>query len=590
MKTARTALLVLLTAATAAAQMFRGDASHSAVYPLDSPAQEGRNLVGLQWRFATEGDGISSPVVVGDRVYAGSGDGHLYALDRLTGATIWTFDARSAIHSSPAAENGLIFFATRDGGLVAVDAATGRHRWRVATGPDKPLPWGHETGDYYIASPVLAGNGVVLFGAGDGSVNALDEKTGKAIWRTDIGERIRSTPAVSEGVVFVGTVQGRLHALALKDGAPRWTFDTEGTKLDSSKFGYDRRTIQSSPAVANGVVYFGARDGWVYAVGASDGKERWRYDHHISWIITSPAVADGVVYDASSDGAFVQALDATNGTERWRTKTGAPLWSSPAICGGVLYIGDHAGFLRAIDRTTGAELWFFRSAGDVLSSPVVSGDLVLFASSDGSIYALHVGRDVAVRRAYFPSEGEEQIVDKMLTNRKYEKLDAAGVAAFLRDGTADREASVIVFDTDPPAEIIPLLRPYLDAGGKVVWTGIPPALWPPDPKSGKRTGLDQLDYEAPGRMFGVDHARALFDKRGVRATAIGQRWGLTGYWRGTWGVAPSAVTEVLGLDEWGLAAAWVKNYGGPAGTGLVRVPGDDPVKLYFVAEYRPATR
>jgi hypothetical protein len=45
------------------------------------------------------------------------------------------------------------------------------------------------TGDYYIASLVLAGNGVVLFGAGDGSVKALDEKTGKPIWRTDIGEK-----------------------------------------------------------------------------------------------------------------------------------------------------------------------------------------------------------------------------------------------------------------------------------------------------------------------------------------------------------------------------------------------------------------
>jgi outer membrane protein assembly factor BamB len=584
------ALLSLLLVTSAAAQMFRGDAAHTAVYPLDSPAHEGRNLVGLQWRFTTDGDAISSPVVAGDRVYAGSGDGQLYALDRLTGDRIWTFDAHSAIHSSPAAENGLVFFATRDGALVAVDAASGKQRWRVATGPDKPLPWGHETGDYYIASPVLAGNGVVIFGAGDGSVRALDEKSGKAIWRTEIGERIRSTPAVSDGLVFAGTVEGRLHALGLKDGAVRWTFDTEGTKLDSAKFGYDRRTIQSSPAVANGVVYFGARDGWVYAVDAGDGKERWRYDHHISWIITSPAVADGVVYDASSDGAFVQALNASDGTERWRTKTGAPLWSSPAICGGVLYIGDHNGFLHALDRTTGNPLWFFRSAGDILSSPVVSGNLVIFASSDGSIYALHVDRAMAVRRAYFPSEGEEQIVDKMLTNRKYEKLDVAGVAAFLRERTADRAASVVVFNSDPPAEVIPLLRPYLDAGGKVVWTGIPPALWPPDPKSGKRTGLDQLDYAAPGRMFGVDHSRALFDKRGVRATAIGERWGLTGYWRGAWGVAPSAVTDVLGLDEWGLATAWVKNYGGPAGTGLVRVPADDPVKLYFAAEYRPATK
>src|SRR3954471_16303275 len=233
----KNALLSLLLTASAAAQMFRGDAAHTAVYPLDSPAHEGRNLVGLQWRFATEGDAISSPVVAGDRVYAGGGGGHLYALDRLTGDSVWTVDAPHAIHSSPAVENGLVFFATRDGALVAVDAATGKQRWRVATGPDKPLPWGHETGDYYIASPVLAGNGIVVFGAGDGSVRALDEKSGKAIWRTDVGERIRSTPAISDGLVFAGTVEGRLHALGLKDGAVRWTFDTEGTKLDSANSG-----------------------------------------------------------------------------------------------------------------------------------------------------------------------------------------------------------------------------------------------------------------------------------------------------------------------------------------------------------------
>jgi hypothetical protein len=74
MKTARLTLLALLLTASASAQMFRGDAAHTANYPLDSPAHEGRNLVGLQWRFATEGDGISSPVVVGDRVVRVPGD------------------------------------------------------------------------------------------------------------------------------------------------------------------------------------------------------------------------------------------------------------------------------------------------------------------------------------------------------------------------------------------------------------------------------------------------------------------------------------------------------------------------------------
>jgi hypothetical protein len=40
------------------------------------------------------------------------------------------------------------------------------------------------------------------------------------------------------------------------------------------------------------------------------------------------------------------------------------------------------------------------------------------------------------------------------------------------------------------------------------------------------------------------------------------------------------------MDEWGLASAWVKRYGGPEGTGFVRVPAGDPFAVYLAAEYR----
>ncbi len=59
-------------------------------------------------------------------------------------------------------------------------------------------------------------------------------------------------------------------------------------------------------------MFVGARDGWIYALDAATGSERWRFDHKISWVNTSPAVIDGVVYAGSSDGQFVQALDAAS--------------------------------------------------------------------------------------------------------------------------------------------------------------------------------------------------------------------------------------------------------------------------------------
>jgi hypothetical protein len=79
----------------------------------------------------------------------------------------------------------------------------------------------------------------------------------------------------------------------------------------------------------------------------------------------------------------------------------------------------------------------------------------------------------------------------------------------------------------------------------------------------------------------------MFDMRGVRATEDGKRWGLPNRWRSNWGIAPDSSITVLGRDEFGLVTSWVRRYGGPEGTGFVRVPADDPMVVYLAAEYRP---
>jgi outer membrane protein assembly factor BamB len=376
------------------AAMFRGGAAHTGVY---ADAISGRALLGIQWRFVTEGDVIASPAVAGDLVYVGSGDGRMYALDRVTGAVRWSRDMGSPIASSPAVGTRRVFFGTRDGRFHALDAATGEVRWRLTVGPDFPWPWGHESGDVYTSSPVHV-NGTVIFGSGDGHVYALDARTGRQHWRAVAGGRVRSSPAVDGGRVYVGSADGRVYAFDLRTGALRWRYDTEGVRLESRNFGYDRRTVQSSPAVSGRAVYVGARDGFLYAIDATTGQLRWRVDHKLSWVNTSPAVQDGVVYAGSSDGQFVQAVNAATGEEIWRAKSGVT-WSSPAVAGDVVYAGDGAGRVNALDRRTGQPLWTFRTGSTVYASPVPAGDLVFVGSTDGSVYALRVGGpDGAPRR------------------------------------------------------------------------------------------------------------------------------------------------------------------------------------------------
>ncbi len=468
----------------------------------------------------------------------------------------------------------------------------------MPTGPIVPLPWGHESGDYYTSSPVIA-NGTVIFGAGDGGVYALDPATGARRWRATTGGRIRGTPAVASGLVYVGSYDGRVYAFDAATGARRWVYETEGTTLNSADWGFDRRSIQASPVVAGGVVYVGARDGFIYALDAATGHRRWRYDHKISWIITSPAAADGVIYAGSSDAHFLQALDST-AHERWRANVASIVWSSPALTDSMIYFGDGAGVLTAADRATGAARWSFHTGSQVYSSPAVDGAYVVVGSTDGSVYALRAGNGPAVHRAVFydstlraHAHAANPALAQYLADRGYARLDSAGLDAFLAARTSDRAPSVVVFAMDyapvsaagAPLDRSPLRR-YLDAGGKVVWTGLPPLIVPDRMPEGKLA----FNWELPGRLTGVPHDSALFDRHGVRATAEGRRWGLPERWRSAWAVGAAGVSRVLAFDDEGHASAWVRNYGGPEGTGWVVVPVDDPMAVYLVAERRGTGR
>jgi outer membrane protein assembly factor BamB len=599
-------IALILSCALGGAQegspMFRRDLGHTGAYPSGG----GPAIGGVRWKIQTDGPVRSTPAVAGGHVYFGSSDGHVYAVD-LDGKLLWKTDIGGAVTSSPAVANGHVFVQNRFGEVAALAAADGAVVWKSKTGQDAPLAWGFESGDLYVSSPTVT-NGKVVAGSGDGQIWAFDEQSGKPLWQVKTGGRVRSSPAVSNGVAYIGSLDGSVYAVEVSTGRLVWRFDTKGRGLDSARYGFDRKSVQFTPAVADGLVYVGARDGILYAIDATSGREKWRSDQQTSWV-TTPAVADGLVFAPSSDARFVQAVYAKTGIEAWRVPMPAPVWSPPAVADGLVYVGDFLGILHALDAKSGKERWTYRLDGAILGGAVPVPGGLLVGSGDGALYALNTTTGAPLKRAVFwdPAfvkatwaSGHEAVRDALAAH-SYQVTNAAALEKLMASAVADKSAdhTLVVFAMDHlPAQLAGKtpsqgpLRRFLEAGGKVVWTGMPPLLWPRDPQTGNPGGYDKMNRPAVQDLLGVDYASANFDSVGAAPTAEGKLYGLQGWWTAAWGVAPAGVTEVLAKDENGLAAAWVKQYGGGPGTGFVMVghnPGgaSEPGLVLAVAEHRP---
>jgi hypothetical protein len=144
--------------------------------------------------------------------------------------------------------------------------------------------------------------------------------------------------------------------------------------------------VQSSPTIADSVVYFGSWDDHLYAVDIQMGQEKWRFKT-AGDVVSSPAIEGGVVYFGSWDG-HLYAVDIQTGQEKWRFKTAGDVQSSPTIANSVVYFGSWDGHLYAVDIQTGELKWKFKTEHWVESSPAIAQGVVYFGSFDGHLYAV----------------------------------------------------------------------------------------------------------------------------------------------------------------------------------------------------------
>jgi eukaryotic-like serine/threonine-protein kinase len=594
-----TALVFVLTGSMAYSQtaMFRGTPDHTSNY------QTNRQIIFADeaWNFKANAPIRSTAVTSASTVFFGSSDGKFYALDKSTGKTKWIFNSGSSIESSPALDKGKVFFSNNRQTLFALNALTGKGIWKYNFGENKTYEWAF---DYYYSSPTIFNNSI-LIGAKDGYVYKFNETNGKVVWKFQTTGIVRSTPAIDNTTVYFGDVDGILYAVDFTTGKEKWKFFTVGNGLKNEDFGFDRRAIISSPTIKEDKVFVGCRDGFFYAVNKNTGKEIWRVDHEVSWVISSLAVKDTVVVTGTSDGRFIQAVSSNTGKQIWKTGTSSIVWSSPVIHNDKVYIGSGESVLYCLDLHTGQIINRFQTTGSIFSSPVISDSLLFFGSDNGKFYALKNGTPHPspknLKRFVFYEPGvniyfrggTDAKLRTYLAVNGYTIINSSKLDSVLK---ASGENSVIVFAANFfPKEILngydqSTLRKYLNNGGRVLVCGINPVV----AKYDENKFLNGFNFLMADSVLDIQYGpNDLRSHKGIYpsfATEEGKKWGLKNFWISSLGIEPSKVDIVLGKNENGLAAAWVKKYHASKESGFVQVwleqdGSDDLSYILKVAEY-----
>ena len=277
------------------------------------------------------------PVAGLDKVFIGSENGKLYALDAQTGALLWQTNIKGEIINAPAVDANVVVVNSASGIMKAFNAENGEELWKV----EQDVPALTLRG---ISAPVIASGGV-LVGSGKGAVNVYLLEKGQQGWSTEIGEPTGSTelervidvdsaPLAFGDKIYAVSSRGNLAAIELKSGRLLW-------KRQYSSY----RQI----AIYRNTIFLTNLRGHVYAIDRVNGIERWSNLALANRGVTGPAIVDDYVVVGDFEG-YLHWLNQDTGEIVARHEVdGSGIHSTPTVINNVLYSQSRDGDLQAIE-------------------------------------------------------------------------------------------------------------------------------------------------------------------------------------------------------------------------------------------------
>ena len=249
-------------------------------------------------------------------------------------------------------------------------------RWLRSTASSRHELWRRALTGVSTTGPTVDG-GLVVVGADDGTVTAVEVSSGNVRWHQDLGDVVDTPIAVDAGVVYVSVRSNSRQppsvvALHEADGVEAWRYTPNTSGL-----------VAGAPTAVRGTVYLALSDGTVRAVGADTGLERWASRLNTVAAAGAPAVSDDAVVVVDTRGE-VYRLDPATGARGWDFALNTPVYGPAVITGSAVLIADGSGELSALDPASGDRIWRQGLGVGPLLTIAVAPDAVVVARTGTS--------------------------------------------------------------------------------------------------------------------------------------------------------------------------------------------------------------
>ena len=257
----------------------------------------------------------------------------------------WSVSFDTAPSAPAGFDQEMGYVPVKGGDIIAIDLDQGDVKWKVALA---------------TASTPATGDGLV-FATSDALVTALEQPTGRTLWRTPLDSPVAGALYWDSGWLLVSTEAGDLVALHGQDGRLVW-----------------RAPLQSplavTPTTSDDRLYTVLRDGRIVALDLESGAVVWSFalNEQVTGIL---ALDDQLLVGTRSDR--LRSLSLTSGRIKWSQRAGADIAGVPLADDELIYYAAYDNVIRALDRNNGNLRWLHSLPSRPAGGPLRADDLVL---------------------------------------------------------------------------------------------------------------------------------------------------------------------------------------------------------------------